>query len=67
MNVIETTDLSKLYGPNVGLAPLKLSVATGEVIGFIGPNGAGKTTAIRTLMGFLRPTDGSGHILGHDV
>ncbi|CAM3641133.1 ABC transporter ATP-binding protein [Deinococcus frigens] len=67
MNAIETTGLSKLYAPGVGLAPLNLSVPTGEVFGFIGPNGAGKTTAIRTLMGFLRPSGGSGRVLGHDV
>ena len=64
---IETQNLSKLYAPGVGLAPLNLSVPAGEIFGFIGPNGAGKTTAIRTLMGFLRPTGGSGRILGHDV
>ncbi|QFP76501.1 ABC transporter ATP-binding protein [Deinococcus sp. AJ005] len=67
MNAIETTGLSKLYAPGVGLAPLNLSVPAGEIFGFIGPNGAGKTTAIRTLMGFLRPSGGSAHILGHDV
>lgn len=67
MTAIETQGLSKLYAPGVGLAPLNLSVSAGEIFGFIGPNGAGKTTAIRTLMGFLRPTGGSGRILGHDV
>ncbi|WP_420596370.1 ABC transporter ATP-binding protein [Deinococcus sp.] len=67
MNAIETHALSKLYAPGVGLSPLTLSVEVGEVFGFIGPNGAGKTTTIRTLMGFLRPTAGSGRILGRDV
>ncbi|MFC4456439.1 ABC transporter ATP-binding protein [Deinococcus sonorensis] len=67
MNAIETSDLSKLYAPGVGLDRLNLQVAAGEIFGFIGPNGAGKTTAIRTLMGFLRPSGGSGRVLGHDV
>ncbi|CAM3582087.1 hypothetical protein DESA109040_17080 [Deinococcus saxicola] len=67
MNAIETTAPSKPYAPGVGLAPLNLSVQADEIFGFIGPNGAGKTTAIRTLMGFLRPSGGSGRILGHDV
>jgi ABC-2 type transport system ATP-binding protein len=67
MNAIETTDLSKVYAPGVGLRGLNLNVTAGEVFGFIGPNGAGKTTAIRTLMGFLRPSGGSARILGHDV
>ncbi|WP_309569690.1 ABC transporter ATP-binding protein [Deinococcus sp.] len=67
MNVIETSGLSKRYAPGVGVNALTLSVGAGEIFGFIGPNGAGKTTAIRTLMGFLRPTGGNAHILGHDV
>ncbi|GGM06305.1 ABC transporter ATP-binding protein [Deinococcus aerophilus] len=67
MHAIETDRLSKLYAPGVGLLPLNLTVPVGEIFGFIGPNGAGKTTAIRTLLGFLRASGGSGRILGHDV
>lgn len=67
MNAIETRGLSKLYGPDLGLRPLSLTVPPGEIFGFLGPNGAGKTTAIRTLLGFLRPSGGSGRIFGLDV
>ncbi|MBB5375105.1 ABC-2 type transport system ATP-binding protein [Deinococcus metalli] len=67
MNAIETSGLGKEYAPGVGLRPMTLEVAPGEIFGFLGPNGAGKTTAIRTLLGFLRPTAGSARILGHDV
>lgn len=41
-----------------------LTVETGEIFGFLGPNGAGKTTAIHLAMGFMRPTSGSGTMLG---
>lgn len=67
MNAIETRGLSKLFTPSVGLKPLDLSVQKGEIFGFLGPNGAGKTTAIRTLLGFLRPTSGAATIGGYDV
>ncbi|MGA8152012.1 MAG: ABC transporter ATP-binding protein [Terriglobales bacterium] len=41
-----------------------LQVEAGEIFGFLGPNGAGKTTAIHLAMGFMRPSSGSGRLLG---
>jgi len=41
-----------------------LRVEKGEIFGFLGPNGAGKTTAIHLAMGFMRPTGGTGRLLG---
>jgi len=41
-----------------------LRVEEGEIFGFLGPNGAGKSTAIHLAMGFMRPTRGSGRMLG---
>jgi len=41
-----------------------LMVEAGEIFGFLGPNGAGKSTAIHLAMGFMRPTSGSGCLLG---
>jgi ABC-2 type transport system ATP-binding protein len=63
--VIETNDLTKLYGRHVrAVDHLNLSVRKGEVYGFLGPNGAGKTTTLRVLMGLIRPTSGSALVLG---
>ena len=33
----------------------------------LGPNGSGKTTLIRALCGLVPLTEGSAHVLGHDV
>ena len=33
----------------------------------MGPNGAGKTATIRMLLCLMRPTSGSGRILGYDI
>jgi ABC-2 type transport system ATP-binding protein len=65
--IISTTSLTKYYGKVLGVRDLDLEVAPGEVFGFLGPNGAGKTTTIRLLMGLLRPSAGSGSILGMDT
>jgi ABC-2 type transport system ATP-binding protein len=46
------------------LDDFSLTVEPGEIFGFLGPNGAGKTTAIHIAMGFMRPTRGSGRMLG---
>ncbi len=46
------------------LDSFSLTVEAGEIFGFLGPNGAGKSTAIHLAMGFMRPTSGSGRLLG---
>src|SRR5207248_1126274 len=67
--VLEFERLSKRY-PRAfkatvhALEDFTLSIEPGEIFGFLGPNGAGKTTAIHIAMGFMRPTSGSGRILG---
>jgi ABC-type multidrug transport system ATPase subunit len=63
--MIETTNLTKRYGKQiVAVDNLNLAVRKGEVYGFLGPNGAGKTTTLRMLLGLIRPTSGTGKMLG---
>ena len=64
---IETQKLTKTYGRSRGIRYVDLAVREGEVFGFLGPNGAGKTTTIRTLLGFLRPSEGRAWVFGMDV
>jgi ABC-2 type transport system ATP-binding protein len=63
---IRTDRLSKDYGVGRGLFELDLQVTGQEVFGYLGPNGSGKTTTIRLLMGMIRPTGGTAHVLGLD-
>ena len=56
--------VSKQFGKYTALHPLTLTLQPGEILGFLGPNGAGKTTAIHLALGFLRPSSGSGSLLG---
>ena len=67
MSAIKTEKLTKYYGRARGIIDLDLTVEKGDYFGFIGPNGAGKSTTIRTLLGLLSPTSGSGSVLGLDI
>ncbi len=64
---IEMAGLTRQFGRHRAVDSLTLAVRSGSVFGFLGPNGAGKTTTIRMLLGLIRPTMGSGRILGHDI
>ena len=61
---ISTTGLTKRFGDRTVVDHIELEIPHGSVCGFVGPNGAGKTTTIRMLLGLVRPTAGSGEILG---
>jgi len=64
---VQTNGLQKSYGDRVVVDDLDLHLPTGVVSGFVGPNGAGKTTTIRMLLGLVRPTAGSGQVLGQSI
>ena len=65
--VIETRGLSKSFGDVQALHNVDLNVPRHSIFGFLGPNGAGKTTLMKTLLGLIRPTSGSGMIFSHDI
>ena len=64
---ITTQGLGRSFGPIEAVKDLSLSLARGEFFALVGPDGAGKSTAIRLLCGILKPTCGSGRVLGHDL
>ena len=64
---VSTTGLTKRFGDRTVVDGLGLAIPSGSVCGFVGPNGAGKTTTIRMLLGLVRPTAGSGTILGGSI
>jgi len=64
--VIETHDLTKVYGKQTAVNRLSLKVNRGEIFGFLGPNGAGKTTTLLMLLGLSEPSSGSAKVCGFD-
>jgi len=64
---VQTKGLQKSYGGRIVVDDVDLRLPVGVVSGFVGPNGAGKTTTIRMLLGLVRPTAGSGQVLGEPI
>jgi ABC-2 type transport system ATP-binding protein len=64
--VIESTALTKAYGPHVALDSLDISISKGAT-GLLGPNGAGKSTFLKTILGLIQLTSGEGKVLGMDI
>ena len=68
VNVIETRGLTKRYGGGIeAVRGLNLSVFQNQITGFLGRNGAGKSTTIKMLLGMIRPTAGTGELLGFRI
>ena len=65
--MIETRDLTKMYGQLYALDRLTIKLERRDVYGFIGPNGAGKTTTMRILATLLTPTFGEATVCGYSI
>lgn len=57
--MVEISALSKSFGAMTVLHGVELAVRPGRVLAIVGPNGAGKTTLIKSVLGLIRPDDGS--------
>ena len=65
--IIEADHLTIHFGSFTAVGDVSFKIDKGELFGFLGPNGAGKTTIIKALCGLLKPTEGTGRILGMDI
>lgn len=64
---IAVENLSKHYGDIAALDSATFEVPLGTICGFVGPNGSGKTTTIRMLLGLIKPSSGTGSIIGNSI
>ncbi len=67
MNMIEVSDLTKVFNSLRAVDAISFDVQRGEILGLLGPNGAGKTTTIRMLTGILNPDKGTAIIGGYNI
>jgi len=67
MPILETRELTRIFGDLKAVDRLSISVEAGGIFGLLGPNGAGKSTVIKMLTTLLPPTSGTARIDGYDI
>lgn len=72
MNIIETEDLSYVYGLGTPFEKkandkLNIQIKEGEFVGIIGHTGSGKSTLVQMLNGLIKPTGGTVKLCGEDI
>ncbi len=67
-NIIELHNVSVTYpSGQQALQNISFSLSGGKICGLVGMNGAGKSTLFKSMMGFVKPTNGSIRILGNSA
>jgi ABC-type branched-subunit amino acid transport system ATPase component len=65
--VLETKNLTKIFGGLTAVNEVDLKVHKGEILSLIGPNGAGKTTVFNVVSGIYKPEGGEVLFNGMDI
>ena len=64
---VELDAVTVRFGPFTAVDRASLRIQPGEFFSFLGPSGCGKTTILRTISGFIDPTEGAVRIGGRDM
>jgi branched-chain amino acid transport system ATP-binding protein len=64
---IEARGIHAYYDTSHVLHGIDLTVGRGEIVSLMGRNGMGKTTTLRTLLGLIRPQQGTVLVHGKDM
>ncbi|RJX25677.1 MAG: ABC transporter ATP-binding protein [Desulfurivibrio sp.] len=64
---VEAQGLTKRFGDFTAARDISFAIRRGEIFGLLGPNGAGKSTTFKMMCGLLRPTAGTGRVVGLDL
>lgn len=65
--MLQVTGLNVYYGESHILRDVDLSVPAGQMVCLIGRNGVGKTTLLKTIMGLLKPRQGTINLAGESI
>lgn len=65
--MINLTGIEVKFGDFTALKDINIHVQEGQFYTFLGPSGCGKTTTLRTITGFIKPTQGRVVVKGKDI
>ncbi len=66
-DALAIADVDAFYGDSHVLHGVSFTLRPGRLLGLVGRNGAGKTTCMSTIMGFIRPRNGTISLYGEPV
>jgi branched-chain amino acid transport system ATP-binding protein len=66
-DALQIAGVHAYYGDSHVLHDVSFALQPGRLLGLLGRNGAGKTTCMSTIMGFLKPRQGSIRLFGEEV
>jgi ABC-2 type transport system ATP-binding protein len=61
---VKVKKITKNYRQTVALDELKFDFPAGKITGVVGPNGSGKSTLLKSIVGLVKPTDGTVEVFG---
>lgn len=65
--ILELRDVSTHYGLVAVLRHVNVQIYPGEMVCLLGGNASGKTTTLKTILGFVKPSEGEVVLDGHVV
>jgi phospholipid/cholesterol/gamma-HCH transport system ATP-binding protein len=65
--MIEVHNLVKRFGKQTVLNGVEFEVREGETVALLGPSGTGKSVLLKTIIGLIKPDQGTVYIDGKDV
>ncbi|WP_397539566.1 ABC transporter ATP-binding protein [Rummeliibacillus pycnus] len=65
--MLKVSNIETFYGQIQALKGISLDVEEGKIVTLLGANGAGKSTTMKSIVGLLKPKNGSVEFLGENV
>ena len=65
--LVDLDGIVKVYKGSTVVDHVSMTVGPGEIVGLLGPNGAGKTTTFYSVIGLIKPDEGTVSFKGNDI